>query len=426
MNSRFSLLTVLAGLVAVSLSTPVGAAEDPLYAHIQSAADAASPDLIQIRRQIHMHPELSGKEVQTEALIAEHLRALGLEVQTGIGGHGVVGLLRGGKPGPVAAYRADMDAVPSAVVGDPPYRSQVEGVKHVCGHDAHVAIGLGIAMVLTQVKEELPGTIKFIFQPAEENATGAAAMIADGVLENPAPDAIFAVHVTPFPVGSVACLPGVGLSGILPFKVRLESPDELERLSQDVAEALATVSTVKPITGPDDFPRILKEITREDGAYESYINLMSLSTKETESGVVFEGLLRGSGPEAYAKARAQIEDIMSRTVGEAGTYEITFSDLMLPDMHSDAGLTMAAIPSIKAMLGDDRIILVHASIPYFGEDFAFYQQHVPGAMFFLGGQNLEKGITSYNHFPDYDLDESVITVGTKTMAAVLVDWLRSN
>jgi metal-dependent amidase/aminoacylase/carboxypeptidase family protein len=425
-NTRYPLLIVLAGLVVLPPSTPVSAAENPLYEHIQTAADAASPDLIQIRRQIHMHPEVSGEEIQTAALIAERLRTLGLEVQTGIGGHGVVGLLRGGKPGPVVAYRADMDAVPSAVLGDQSYKSQVEGVNHVCGHDAHVAIGLGIATVLAPVKDELEGDIKFIFQPAEENATGAAAMIADGVMENPAPERMFAVHVVPFPVGSVACLPGVGLSGVLPFEVRLESPDDLERLTQEVAERLATLNTVEPITGPDDFPRILKEVTRENGAFEEYIYLMSLSTEETENGAVFEGFLRGSGPDAYAKARAQVEGMMPRIVGDAGTYQITFGDLVLPDMHSNAELTMAAVPSIEAMVGDDRIIMVHASIPYFGEDFAFYQQHAPGAMFFLGGQNLEKGITSYNHFPDYDLDESVITVGTKVMAAVLVDWLRDN
>jgi len=426
MNPDFPRLVVLASLVAIPLSTPAGAAENSLHEHIRTATEAASADLIQIRRQIHMHPELSGAEVQTEALIAERLRALGLEVQTGIGGHGVVGLLRGGKPGPVVAYRADMDAVPSAVVGDPPYRSRVEGVKHVCGHDAHVAIGLGIATVLAPVRDELAGDIKFIFQPAEENATGAAAMIADGVMENPAPGAIFGAHVTPFPVGSVACLPGVGLSGVLPFEVRLESPDDLERLSREVADGLATLNTVAPITGPDDFPRILKEITQEGGAYEEYIYLMSLGTQETGNGVTFEGYLRGSGPDAYVKARAQIEEMMPRIVGAAGTYEITFADLVLPDMHSNAGLTMAAIPSIEAMLGADSIVMVRASIPYFGEDFAFFQEQAPGAMFFLGGQNLERGITSYNHFPDYDLDESVITVGTKAMAAVLVDWLRNN
>jgi len=140
---------------------------------IQEAAEANREDLIEMRRDFHMHPELSGQEIRTSGIVAQRLRALGLEVRTDVGGHGVVGVLHASRPGPVVAYRADMDAVPSEIAGEQPYRSRVPGVKHVCGHDVHTTVALGVATVLSSMSGDLPGTVMFIFQPAEENINGA-------------------------------------------------------------------------------------------------------------------------------------------------------------------------------------------------------------------------------------------------------------
>ena len=175
-----------------------GQEADGRLAHMTTALEEAREDLIEVRRDIHRHPEASGQEERTAALVADRLRALGLEVETGVGGHGVVGVLRGGQPGPVVAYRADMDAVRDNSPDPVPFRSELPGVRHICGHDIHTTVALGVAVALSAVRDELPGTVKFVFQPAEENIQGAKAMIEDGVLEDPAPSAIFAVHTAPW------------------------------------------------------------------------------------------------------------------------------------------------------------------------------------------------------------------------------------
>src|SRR5215216_3511298 len=173
----------------------------PRDQRVAAAAEALRGQLVATRRDFHMHPELSNREERTARVVAERLRALGLtDVKTGVGKHGVTALLVGGKPGPVVAVRADMDALPIQEVNDVPYKSQTPGVKHACGHDVHTTVELGVAEVLSRMKEEVRGTVKFIFQPAEEGAPageegGAKLMIKQGVLENPKPDAIFGLHV---------------------------------------------------------------------------------------------------------------------------------------------------------------------------------------------------------------------------------------
>jgi metal-dependent amidase/aminoacylase/carboxypeptidase family protein len=413
------------GLAAIVSAAPAKCGEmvrnEEMIGKIRDAAPALAEDLKAIRRDIHRHPELSGQEERTAALVARELRALGLEVETGVGGHGVVGVLTGGVPGPVVAYRADMDAVRSAVVGDPEYKSEVPGVKHVCGHDAHVAVGIGVARVLAGMREELPGTVKFLFQPAEETAEGALAMIEDGVLEDPAPAAIFALHTTPYPVGKVGLPPGVGLSGILAFRVRLRGDSGVREAADRVVQAVGEVGTVPMVTGPADFVRVMRDMTVENGPLDDFIFVARVNRESVEGGIDVQGWLRASGRDAYDRAKEGIE----KAIGEIPTEvrsDVEFTRLM-PDMHSDPELVYGAIPAIRAAAGEESVLMIHASAPYFGEDFAFFQEHIPGAMFFLGVANEEEGITAYNHFPDYDLDESALTIGTAVMAAVLVEYL---
>ena len=399
-----------------------------LLDRIKARAAETSDKLIEIRREIHMNPEVSGQEVKTASLIAEHLKELGLDVETGIGGHGVSGVLRGGKPGPVVAYRADMDAVASPAVGDQPYKSRVPGVKHVCGHDAHIAVGLGIAGVLASVREDLPGTVKFIFQPAEENVQGAQAMIADGVLKDPSPEAIFSVHTAPFPVGSIACPAGVGLTGWLSFSVELRTEGDLEGVAKEVADALGALSTVTPPWSPDAFASMIDNLLVKDGPYKSfvYISLTGVDSGEDGSSRVIKGLIRADGPASYERARRQLEASVKKVVESRARFEVKFGDERFPDMHSDPGLVRAAIEPIEAAIGEGKALPMYASAPFFGEDFALFLQQIPGAMFFLGVANEEKGIQAFNHFPDYDIDEAAIEVGTVAMANVLVSYLQSH
>src|SRR5437870_5680897 len=193
--------------ILLSISLPLiaaSAASEPARAEqIAKAAEALRAKLVEQRRDFHMHPELSNREERTSRIVAERLRALGLDdVKTGVGKYGVVALLKGSKPGPVVAVRADMDALPIQETIDVPYKSLVPGVKHACGHDAHATVELGVAEVLSQMRGQIHGTVKFLFQPAEEGAPadeegGATLMIKEGALKNPRPSAIFGLHATP-------------------------------------------------------------------------------------------------------------------------------------------------------------------------------------------------------------------------------------
>lgn len=180
-----------------------GAQRSALPAPVSAAIERDRAALIELRRDLHQHPEVSGREERTARVVAERLRALGLEVRTGIGGHGVVGILRGGKPGPLVAYRADMDAVPSDAADPVAFASQTPGVRHICGHDLHVTVALGLASALTAGRADLPGRVMFIFQPAEERATGARAMLDAGLFVGDRPAVIFGLHTSPLPVGAL-------------------------------------------------------------------------------------------------------------------------------------------------------------------------------------------------------------------------------
>ena len=191
-------------LVAVSAIVALGQGPAPdIHARIAAHVNTITAGIVEIRRDLHRHPELSGEEVRTAAIVAARLKALGLQVRTAVGGHGVVGILRGGRPGPMVAYRADMDAVRSTADDPVEFRSVVPGVRHICGHDMHVAVGLGLASALASVRRDLPGSVMFVFQPAEERATGARAMLDAGLFAKELPAAIFGLHAAPIEVGRV-------------------------------------------------------------------------------------------------------------------------------------------------------------------------------------------------------------------------------
>jgi metal-dependent amidase/aminoacylase/carboxypeptidase family protein len=380
---------------------------------MESALEAARQDLIDIRRDIHRHPELSGQEERTAALVADRLRALGLEVETGVGGHGVVSVLRGGQPGPVVAYRADMDAVRDNSPDPVPFRSEVPGVRHICGHDIHTTVALGVAEALVSVREELPGTVKFVFQPAEENIQGAKAMIEDGVLDDPAPSAIFAVHTAPLEVGQIGLVEGLGLPGTDVIRVRVSGGEKPGEMARSAARLISGVSTVGPPGSPapegDDF---------------IWANARSMKDPRG-GGYVVSGSVKASGDEAYASAKRQITEGLAQLVPDGTGYELEYQDRVLPDMVNDAQLVRDSREPLARALGEASVIQ-SGSTPYFGEDFAFYQQVIPGALYWLGVSNAEKGTVGMPHSPGYVADEESIMVGSKAMSAVLLDYLDRN
>lgn len=396
----------LLGLLVIASSARDAQAQNQLLIdRIESRLESVRGDLIDLRRDIHRHPEVSGQEERTARVVADRLRALGLDVQTGVGGHGVVGLLRGGQPGPVVAFRADMDAVYSNAPDPVPFASETPGVRHICGHDIHTTVALGIAEALSEIREELPGTVKFIFQPAEENVQGAEAMIKEGVLENPAPEAIFAFHSAPLQAGQIGSVEGLALPGLDRFTVTVRGTGELEDAARAYAQAIGSVSSGNAVA-PEDYVVAMVRRPQADGAVW-----------------LVTGMVRAGSPQARARAKQSIQQKAEEIRRDGVSYELNYQDLVLPDMINDPDLVRSTLETIRQVLGPEGLIEVNSVTPFFSEDFARYQQHIPGAMYWLGVSNSELGYVGMPHSPDFAADEESIFVGAKAMSAVLLDFL---
>jgi metal-dependent amidase/aminoacylase/carboxypeptidase family protein len=388
---------------------------DPVLERMDHRLAAVADELVAIRRDIHRHPEVSGQEVRTAGIVAAHLAGLGFEVRTGVGGHGVVGVIHGGGEGPVIAYRADMDAVPSTAPDAVPFRSETPGVRHICGHDIHTTVGLGIAEALAAVREELPGTVKLIFQPAEENIQGARGMIADGVLDDPSPAAILALHTAPLEVGQIGVIEGMALPGIDVVRITLSGDGDLEAAAEAYADVFGEVSTVGP-PGPD----------LTIAGVPEFINAYATGAAPAgDDSWVVEGSVKASGEDQYERAKAKILAKLEAIDLEGVSHEVEYLDRWLADTINDQDLLDATVPTIRARVGEGGVVVTRAPIPYFGEDFSFFQQEIPGAIFWLGVSNSEKGTVGLPHSPHYVADEGSIQVGARTMGAVILELLRA-
>jgi amidohydrolase len=408
----------------LSLGTSTCRTEESMETRVAARASEIRDDLIRIRRDLHQHPELAGQEERTARLVADRLRELGLSVRTGVGGHGVVGLLEGSRPGQVVAYRADMDAVGApAEEKDYPFKSQVEGVRHACGHDLHVAVGLGIADVLASMREDLPGTVKFLFQPAEETTEGARAMIADDALRDPVPDVIYAIHTAWFRAGRIAYGPGVGLPGFNDFRLTLKEKDASPELADRCRQAIQSVGTATFPETDEEFADFMSELTRQDTSLARFVFVIAFTTGGG-SGVA--GLIRASRDEDYPAIRDRVRAALDAEGIPRDAYELAFDEPVFPGMFNDAALSEAGAESLAKVVGRESVVRLHASVPFFSEDFALFLERIPGAMFFLGVANPEKGINGIPHHPSFDLDEEALVIGTRAMATVIMDRLRGS
>jgi amidohydrolase len=372
------------------------------------AAEAARLDrvLIQLRRDFHRHPEAPGHEQRTAAVVARELRAAGLDVATGVGGHGVVGVLRGSRAGRTVAYRADMDAVPPQdIVGGGP------APAHLCGHDVHTTVGIGVARVLARLRQQLSGTVVFLFQPAEETLSGARALIDSGVLEREGVEEIHALHCGPFPVGRFAVTPGYGMPGQDKAEVTLCGPDALDaarRLAVDIG-ALATVALPRT---PADLERIIAAAQMPDGPLARFVALRA-SAQEAKVSVSY----RCWPQERHAEVRESIRRAAMPYAGAGVRFPAEpFPAMVCPER--DARLLAR---HLRRTAGQDKVIELWAAFPPFsGEDFALFLDRLPGTYTFLGVHTPGTPITaSYPHYPDFFPDERAIGVGVRAMAG----WL---
>lgn len=396
---------------------------------IESRLPAVMPRVVTWRRDIHEHPELSGQETRTAALVAAHLRQLGLEVQTGVGGTGVVGVLRGGRPGPVVALRADMDGLPVTELVDLPFRSKVRtqwqgaevGVMHACGHDNHVAILMGTAEVLAGMKATIPGTVKFIFQPAEEGLGGAAAMVKDGVLTNPAPNAIFGLHAWPMPVGSIGLRPGPQMSAAGNFTIIIKGKQ---------THGSQPWSGVDPIVVSSQVVLGLQTIASRqvNVAYLPSVITVGQITGGNRSNiipdsVVMVGTLRTFDDAMRADIAARItrtaEDI-ARSAGATAIVKIDRGGLV---QANDTSLTDRMLPTLRRTAGAGGLQIIN---PIMGsEDFPEFARTIPSVFFFLGvtPKGVDPATVAVNHSPLFFADEGALETGVRTMANLATDYL---
>ena len=428
------LRTIVASLV-LSWSLPV-AAQDAgiLDARIQELVAKYQAATLEFRHHVHEYPELSNREHETAKLVAEHLRSLGLEVRTGIAHTGVVGVLVGGKPGPVIAVRADMDALPVTEDTDLPFKSTVRstyngqdvGVMHACGHDVHTAVQYGVASILSELVDEITGTVVFIFQPAEEGPPpgeegGADLMLLEGVFRDPEPEAVFGLHtLSGLPVGEVGMTSGPAFAAVDHFRATVrgvqthgarphQGIDPIVMASQAVVALQTIVSrTLDPLQ-----PAVVTVGMFHSGQRFNII----------PAEVNLEGTVRTYDADVRDTVERRINEILDGiTRAGGGSYELDYQR-GTPSTINDPELTAQMIPSLRASVGNARFRQLPPTMG--GEDFAYFALEVPG-FFYRLGIDKEGTVNGPHHSPKFRADDRSVPIGMHVMSNVLLDYLITN
>jgi amidohydrolase len=393
--------------------------QESILSIIAGRAEALWPEVQRLRRDFHRHPELSNQEGRTGQVVARYLEELGLEVTTGLAGHGVMGILQGSSPGRTVAYRADMDALPITEAVDCPWRSGVPGVMHACGHDFHLSIALVAARLLAERREQLSGQIRFIFQPAEEGLPpgeegGAGAMVEAGVLDKPRVEAMVALHIAPrLDVGKIGYFADVVMAGadqvhleIRGEQVHAATPHQGVDAIMVAAQALNQLQSVL-VQGKDSRQPVVLSFGKIAGG--NRFNILA-------DRVILEGTLRYHDPGVRKALLDRIERLLGGlTQGYGADYRLD-SQPINPVLANDAELTGQALAILRRLFGPAHLKLLR---PVMGsEDFAHYAARVPGFYFFLGTRTPgTKG--SALHTPTLDPDEQALAVGVKATAGLL-------
>jgi len=426
----------LASLLLVTFPSLLAAQSSRLDAEIDRRAALVEGKVVAWRRDIHEHPELSNHEVRTAQIVAQHLRALGLEVRTGVAHNGVVGVLRGGKPGRVVALRADMDALPVTEEVNVPFASKVRttyngqdvGVMHACGHDAHVAILMGVAELLAGMRRDLPGTVKFIFQPAEEGVPagesgGAEMMIAEGVLDDPKPSAIFGLHVFPYPAGEIHYRAGGAMASADGLRIVVRGRQ---------THGAQPWSGIDPIVVASQIVLGLQTITSRQVDITSSPAIVTIGAVHggvrnniIPDSVVMIGTIRAFDAAMRHDIWMRVRRTAEGVAQSAGAVAAVTIDSGPPVTYNDPTLTAQMTPTLRRVAGADKVGSAEAKTT--AEDFSRYQEKIPGLFFFLGitPPGVDPRSAAPNHSPRFFVDEAALPVGVRALAHLAVDYLTS-
>ena len=390
--------------------------------------------IIDLRHQIHQYPELGNREFKTAKLVAEHLRSLGIEVETDIAYTGVVGVLKGNKPGPVVAVRADMDALPVTEETDLPFKSTVKttyldkevGVMHACGHDIHTSVQLGVASVLASMKRSLPGTVKFIFQPAEEGPPpgeegGAELMLKEGVFDNPKPSAVFGLHThAALAVGELGLTIGPAMAAVDQFIITIKGKQ---------SHGAYPHKSVDPIIMATEVVTAFQTIrSRSLSPLEPSVVTVGIIRGGERFNIIpeevhLEGTVRTYAPEVQDMVEKRMNEILKGiTLAYGGSFELNY-ERGTPATINNPELCKQMIPTLERVVGKDNLKMMDPVMG--GEDFAIFANEVPGIYYRLGV--VKPGTTSgWIHTPTFRADDSCLEVGIRAMSNMVVDYLTSS
>ncbi|MCZ8354784.1 MAG: amidohydrolase [Cyclobacteriaceae bacterium] len=423
------------GLLLLSMAIPTYAQVNPkLQSKIMQQAAAIEQKMIGWRRDIHQFPELSNREKRTAAKVAEHLKSLGIEVQTGVAYTGVVGVLKGGKPGPVVALRADMDALPVTERNGLAFASkertvfngQETGVMHACGHDTHVAILMATAEILAANRQELKGTIKFIFQPAEEGPPageegGANLMVKEGVLDNPKVDVIFGLHISALTkLGLITYRPAGTMAASDWFSIKVYGQQSHGSAPWRGIDPIVVSAQI--INGLQTIVSRQTELTKEAAVIT--VGRMQAGIRENIIPEYAEmaGTIRTLDTDMQDKIHEKIKLTATKIAEASGARAEVTIDKKTPVTYNDPELTEKMVASLQKAAGEGNVIRINAQTG--AEDFAYYQKKVPGFFFFIGAcpPDADPEKAPAHHTPDFMIDERGMLIGLKAMLNVALDY----
>lgn len=422
-------------MVLVVMASPQAMAQ-PAWDEIDALAADLQPKVVEWRRHFHANPELSNREFKTAAFIEKELRRLGLEVETGIAHTGVVGLLRGGKPGPLVAVRADMDALPVTEQTGLPFASKVTaefngqqvGVMHACGHDSHMAMGLGVAEIMAAVKDDLPGSVLFIFQPAEESAPegeegGAELMLKEGLFERYRPEAIFGLHIgLNMPGGQIAVRSGPTMAAVDEFRIKVQGRQTHGARPWGGIDPIVVGSQI--VLGLQTIASRQLQITKVP-----YIITVGQFTAGIRNNIIPDeahmwGTIRSFDDDMQADMHRRIQQTAEGIAASAGTTAEVTINRQYPATVNDPALTAAMMPTLEKVVNGK---IVTPDLVTGAEDFSFFARQAPGLFLFLGAASPDADAKTLagNHSPLFTIHEPNMELGVKALSHLVVDYIVS-
>lgn len=388
-------------------------------AGFKAEAEALREQLVSWRRDFHVHPELAFQEHRSAGLIADRLRELGYRVQTGVATTGVVGLLEGRQPGPVVMVRFDMDALPITEENETDYVSQNPGVMHACGHDAHMAMGLGVATLMAQCRDEMAGTLKLVFQPAEEGGRGAEAMVKEGVLENPRPDVFLATHVwNEKPVGTIDVSPGAIMAAAEKWACTVRGKGGHGALPHQTVDPV--VATAQIVTG------LQTVVSRNVNPLETAVVTVGTvhggdAFNVIPAQVELSGTIRTYSPQVRETVLRRVREVIEGVAAACGAATELEIVPLTPAVSNDAEVADVVRAAAEAVVGSENVSSGERTMG--SEDAAVFMQEVPGCYSFLGSANAERGLNAPHHNPRFDFDEDVMPIGVAILMHALARYL---